>query len=744
MWQTDPIIIPDPRIQAPLLPQPHAVYTDEHLESPGIPVIVGDYFYVYNGMFEIVYHPSFRVTPPWLEKRKLSTGDLVWRTNIDDPYKIVPYFTYPPQLSGDQVFFQITYAVYGPTIIVLDDKSGRQDTNISLSVSDSASAVSVSDGKLFYMSNTSLVARDSVTSAVSWDFQMGISIGDCTRPAVAGGLVFKTGVSSSTSSFAGSQAFYVYALHAESGIEAWPLLCRTMPWMTRIVESEQIVYVGVTFFDVKLGLPFGQPESLIIALNKQTGGYVWTKDIGLAGVTKQPALSPVEEKEPVIVLTTCTKPMIAGAPPVWWLDCELYAIDTNRVASIATGSLRDSIMWRYKSDASVVFSQPIVKGGAVFVSGVTFVNGSWPNCSWPYSKELPTCNVTGNWTQLPHYAEPFLMALRVSDGRLLWKTYVDLGNWTIPNLTNVETMVRHSVGWTDSHEDLLETGEVDAARDEARRKSSEFINEDSMDFAGMLTAFAKRMPVEGSSDLPSLLPLPWCLIPWNGFHVDATGKSLAYSTYDGLVMLDVAARGEDDNSDVSWMAPLAGASAGLALIVSIVVIARKTCSDEEAALSSSEREALLQKRAKEAYYPAYPGSFHGTDGSGRTGSTASDTARTSPEEEYGYDVIRQLGKGGFGNVYLVKRRAEDGALYSLKKIVCRCDRELRVAQREVSILTTLPEHPGQMKIVESFAKDGCVFMIMPYFAQVYYPTRSPQSFLPYHTGRPCWVHRQLS
>lgn len=64
-----------------------------------------------------------------------------------------------------------------------------------------------------------------------------------------------------------------------------------------------------------------------------------------------------------------------------------------------------------------------------------------------------------------------------------------------------------------------------------------------------------------------------------------------------------------------------------------------------------------------------------------------------------YDVIKELGRGGFGTVYLAVRKTDQMAL-ALKVIACSNEDDVLCALQEFQLLRDIKPHPGMMRIID--------------------------------------------
>ena len=678
-----------PALHAP----PRTVYFANTTFPPLKPTTDGEFMYVNGASYvqSLPQSPYVELVNPWCEKRNVTSGELVWRNEVEDP-QLRPYWGAPLLVEGEYLLMQVTYALLGPSLTVYFT-NGTLAYNFSLDVAESASRVTVGESKFFYMEYPTttpvLVSRELSDHSLNWQKFLGPEIvGDLTAPVTVDDLVFKTGKDSGN--------YYIYALNTTTGDKEWLYECPESPWMARVIAHKGITYLSMATFSE--GVPFGDALGTISAI--EGGTQRWGRNIAVNGVIKEPAVRTAPNGvDHHLYFTTCYTPIVDGAPPMWWINCDIMAVNTR--------AIQDSdfpVMWRFAGPEDAVLSEAKLFDDVLYVSGVYFINGTWPNCTWPYSEQFPNCTwPVGNSTldDLPfRYTEPFLMAVSATNGSLLWNMSVDIGNLTVP---------------FGSWEDILAA----LAKKLFPGPYPPFPPEDferpewmpgdgtEYDVTGMLSALEEERV---------LLPLPWLVIPWEEFDIDTYGQTLLYASQEGLIALDISSEDDSGEGEMNWMLPIAGATMGITCIIIFVVAIKRHFHDKKARgeemRKNSEKEALLRKRRSVDVYHSIDGGI--TQGSGSTGV---ETHRTTAEEEHGYEIIRQLGKGGFGNVYLVRRKADD-ELVSLKKIICRCERELRIARREVSILTNLPKHPGLVRILDSFAKEGAVYFVMPFYEQV--------------------------
>ena len=75
-----------------------------------------------------------------------------------------------------------------------------------------------------------------------------------------------------------------------------------------------------------------------------------------------------------------------------------------------------------------------------------------------------------------------------------------------------------------------------------------------------------------------------------------------------------------------------------------------------------------------------------------------------------YDVIKQLGKGGYGKVYEVKNK-KSGAIYACKHLSKLSIKNLEKFEREINILINT-DHPNIIKIYEVFESQRSLYLVM--------------------------------
>ena len=75
-----------------------------------------------------------------------------------------------------------------------------------------------------------------------------------------------------------------------------------------------------------------------------------------------------------------------------------------------------------------------------------------------------------------------------------------------------------------------------------------------------------------------------------------------------------------------------------------------------------------------------------------------------------YDVIRQLGKGGFGKVYEVRHK-KTGEIRACKHLSKLNIKNLEKFRREIEILKKM-DHPNIIKLFEVFESDRSIYLIM--------------------------------
>jgi serine/threonine protein kinase len=78
-----------------------------------------------------------------------------------------------------------------------------------------------------------------------------------------------------------------------------------------------------------------------------------------------------------------------------------------------------------------------------------------------------------------------------------------------------------------------------------------------------------------------------------------------------------------------------------------------------------------------------------------------------------YSVIKELGRGAAGTVFLVRRR-RDGRLFAAKEIISTSPDDRRAIMKEVHLLQAVPPHPNIIQLEEVVEQRGMVTVILEY------------------------------
>ncbi|KAA6373953.1 MAG: putative serine threonine-protein kinase nek2 [Streblomastix strix] len=75
-----------------------------------------------------------------------------------------------------------------------------------------------------------------------------------------------------------------------------------------------------------------------------------------------------------------------------------------------------------------------------------------------------------------------------------------------------------------------------------------------------------------------------------------------------------------------------------------------------------------------------------------------------------YEVVQQIGQGGFGVVYKIKRKT-DGKLLAFKKISCKTEQKEISISKEAEILSSI-HHENIIEFVEAFKHDNSFYIVI--------------------------------
>eukprot|EP00754_Rhynchopus_humris_P034216 Rhum_TRINITY_DN15555_c0_g1::Rhum_TRINITY_DN15555_c0_g1_i1::g.161212::m.161212 len=88
------------------------------------------------------------------------------------------------------------------------------------------------------------------------------------------------------------------------------------------------------------------------------------------------------------------------------------------------------------------------------------------------------------------------------------------------------------------------------------------------------------------------------------------------------------------------------------------------------------------------------------------GARANERAENPNSVTSNYKVIKELGRGAFGVVYLVERKS-DGELLAMKYLQCKDDHAQEEALTEFKFLRQFQGHPNMISVVETFMSWSC-------------------------------------
>eukprot|EP01062_Namystynia_karyoxenos_P015911 TRINITY_DN15813_c0_g3_i1.p1 TRINITY_DN15813_c0_g3~~TRINITY_DN15813_c0_g3_i1.p1 ORF type:complete len:1367 (+),score=393.26 TRINITY_DN15813_c0_g3_i1:92-4192(+) len=696
-----PYIPPRPPPAPALLPEPALRWRRMGGELPaGMPTVVGDSVFLSPG--NITFTDGLQGSRIGsVHRARLSDGVSLWSSHLEELFEVNASFLhqlYRPVYASGFAYVQVDNFLTGPSLFALDVTNGAVAWNVTIEQRLMPTDITAGEDGVFYVTRSGdLVARFAENGTVRWVHNFG---GDFSSPTHLNNVVFKSGES--------DKQRYIFAIGARSGSELWAtpsctdVTCGTVsPWGQRVAASGDLVFIATTFFKSATSLPVGQPDGRLQAHSASSGRPKWGIDI--AGAISQPVISS-DPADGTVFFTSCSRQPqhTIPVPPHWWIGCSVWALDMAEDHE----NPWDAVRWHYRLPPDQAVGLPKVADGVIFLSASRFVNGTlpfetFPSCNWHHNTlncTFPTndpfwqnCTLGQGWpnctwtpeqlgnSSLPGYVDPYLFALRASDGALMWQRTLE--NSTAPNAT--ETAAR----WPDTWATLtLVYRAVNGDAAARRQLEQESLSSTVMD--AWFGAFG--------------ISTDWSPSPWQAFAVDDAGKNLVYSSFRGVYSLDVSARADDDSLADAWVWPVAMSAAGLSLAVLLALC------------------ALRCFAAAPGYQKLPHHADGGSDASSETQGEGEDPHAVNAESPTGgegrYIFLSQLGRGGFGTVFLV-RRDDTRELFSLKRIECRNARDLRVARHEVRMLRELPQHKGLINVVDNFTSGGAVFIVMPYFEQ---------------------------
>eukprot|EP01065_Artemidia_motanka_P040980 TRINITY_DN5236_c1_g2_i1.p1 TRINITY_DN5236_c1_g2~~TRINITY_DN5236_c1_g2_i1.p1 ORF type:complete len:1270 (+),score=379.09 TRINITY_DN5236_c1_g2_i1:300-4109(+) len=711
-----PKIPPRAPLPTPILDTPAVRWKQDGGSLPsGVPTVSGESLYVVPGNLTFS-NKTPGVVVGSVHRAKVQTGELEWERPLTELFDSVnasfvhqlyrPVVSFPADGEKETIVIQVDNFLTGPSLYTLDAATGSMVWNVTIDQRLMPTGVAAGEGCVYYVTREGdLVARWAANGTMRWKKSYG---GDFSAPTHLKNVVFKSGEFNAQR--------YVFAVGEEDGSELWATPSCTdspcgdvSPWGQHVTASGDLVFIATTFF--RSSNYIDDPDGRLQAHSAQTGHPKWAFDID--GSVGRPILAEGSGSGLVVMTSCSTQPQRdIPLPPHWWIGCTVWALDIAQDHETAW----DAVRWYFTLPPDLAASEVVSKDGVVFVSTSRFVNGTWPsgalpyctwangvNCTFPAKDQfwanctwldgIPNCTWTPEQlanASLPGYVEPQIFALRAEDGALMWKYTVQ--NTSAPNASQFAGQ------WPEAWKSVvrvLKAMEGDPAA----------LKELAQDSLGN-TVMGLWCGVVGITS-------GWSPAPWGAFSVDTNGQTLVYSTLEGVFAIDVSARAFSGDALDKWVWPMAMTAAGVAFVVlmalfSLRCFAVSPAGEEVFEGDTESDEPPTTKVAESSGSTSSPGHSRVAESGSGSGSSAQQ------QQQQGYQVLRQLGHGAFGTVFLVRRRDTEEQ-FSLKRIDCRTSRELRVARHEVKMLRELKSHPGLIRVVESFATENAVFIVMPYF-----------------------------
>eukprot|EP01063_Lacrimia_lanifica_P026369 TRINITY_DN3545_c0_g1_i1.p1 TRINITY_DN3545_c0_g1~~TRINITY_DN3545_c0_g1_i1.p1 ORF type:complete len:1353 (+),score=300.46 TRINITY_DN3545_c0_g1_i1:149-4207(+) len=666
----------------------------------GLPAIdaVGEYVYTLSLTLQYSNVSAGRVA-----KTDLWTQETAWVTNLTDSDGNTPvHMPADILLSGPYVHVVVKNFLVGPLLYTLSADTGDVLSKLYVSTYPTDYTLAAQFPYVYVLAASgNLTCYNGTDGSQVWTQVAG---SDSSPVVVQDGVAYAAGIkneqmhinrwSADTGENRGAQTLVVPA-----GMEV------RMPSLA--VHPSIVLFTKTYFAKAEKNTHYdkGQPTGSIYAvqLNGQEWGGGWYA-LDIAG-----ALSPValadDNGAVLAIFHSCVNPRSAfDVPPQWWRGCVTWAISLDSSKNDPAGA--HSVRWRYTHPPDMAISAPRVVAGQVYFAGMTYYEGDdWPQCEFYETHFFPKCFYPER--RIPHFEIPVITALRVSDGALMWE-----------KPTNIDIPIADGGGDLDTPglmwDKMLHTSASNQTRVAAERYP------DLTDPATVVWQTEQYMRDHGVS------PDKWGQAPWEAYAVTPDGMHLLYTAADasGTPSLKLLKLPEEPEAAGSWSTPLVGTCAGLFCIAAVVYMADRFClEDPYVQVAEVEENELVASQDPSAdVCEIGPGGVKkepgGLDPSAKeyVPVELAGVAPVKDEADIDYNIIRQLGKGGFSSVFLVEHKGTKEQ-WSMKRVDCKHPKDLRLARREVHILSNLPPHPGMLSIKEAFPMDNALCIITRYYRE---------------------------
>eukprot|EP01065_Artemidia_motanka_P010423 TRINITY_DN1551_c2_g2_i1.p1 TRINITY_DN1551_c2_g2~~TRINITY_DN1551_c2_g2_i1.p1 ORF type:complete len:1184 (+),score=319.96 TRINITY_DN1551_c2_g2_i1:116-3553(+) len=595
-------------------------------------------------------------------------------------------------------------------------------------------------------------------------------------PLLAGGRVFKGGrrsdnptVGNYMFAFEPETGDEEWALHVPTA--AWQPSVAFSESPSVILLATTFFYHDLYGISLPLGEPDGRLQAFDAASSQLPQKTLWSMDLPAAIGTPVMANDPTRGTL-VAYFTACSTPpsqWFFWLPPLssLWTGCDIWAVDVRAAADDPF----DAVLWRRRVTSNLALASLTVAGGAVFVSGSVFnttlppffnctaPNSSsggpascdypdwwpaqcriynftppvavptacpWVKCNGTLAHGIPNCtilelpNISLPSGPLPGYTDPFVMALQAENGRVLWRHGV--GSQDVLPPYDMTAFSVNGDGTVLVYGSDATAVAIDVSAREsggARTRSWVIAVAAALAASAVLSAGGVVLVKSGwlrgnAEEQLRLLTPPDDSSSTTSRYVPDRARGTAHSNAWSSDPKTVVSPSDGVVSAVSCL-PSEAASRPepgpvLVSLGSQMPAAERPESQPKWAMPA-EPDVLQRVRVQQQAGTTPPGQS-------TSASTASQHPLPLQEAELlykhrQYEVLKEVGRGGFGKVLLAKRRGE---MLAMKRVCCRTDRELRVALQEVRLLRYIPPHPGLIRIRDAFSSRGCVYFTMPYHA----------------------------